>query len=134
MEVKGKVAHHLARAQGAAAAVRVGGPNSGHSAVDLEGRIAVLRALPSAALLPDILCVIGPGSYVDVDLLLGEVGRVGLAPERVLVDGNAFIVTEDDRRAERDAGLTERIGSTGSGTGASVRRRRSSRSRRCDQR
>ena len=122
-EGKGKVAHHLARAQSAAAAVRVGGPNSGHSAVDADDRLVVLRALPTAALLPDALCVIGPGSYVDVDLLLAEISLLGLAPERVLVDANAFVVTEDDRRTERDARLPERIGSTASGTGAAVQRR-----------
>jgi adenylosuccinate synthase len=64
-EGKGKVAHHIARVQSASAAVRVGGPNSGHSAVDAQGRLVVLRALPTAALLPDVLCVLGPGSYLD---------------------------------------------------------------------
>lgn len=122
-EGKGKVAHYLSKAHQAAAAVRVGGPNSGHTAVDPDGRIIVLRALPTAALLPDVLCVVGPGSYVDVDLLLEEIAQLGLAPSRVLVDYNAFVVTADDRRAERDARLTERIGSTGSGTGAAVQRR-----------
>jgi adenylosuccinate synthase len=122
-EGKGKVAHHVARVESAAAAVRVGGPNSGHSAVGPDGRIVVLRALPTAALLPDVLCVLGPGSYVDVDVLLDEIALTGLPPERVIVDHNAFLVTEDDRRAELAAKLPERIGSTGSGTGAAVWRR-----------
>lgn len=122
-EGKGKVAHHLARMHSAAAAIRVGGPNSGHSAVDSNGRLAILRALPTAALLPDVECLLGPGSYVDVEQLLGEIAAVHLPPERLTIDFNAFVVTEDDRRAERDAMLPERIGSTGSGTGAAVQRR-----------
>lgn len=122
-EGKGKVAHHLAKMQSAAAAVRIGGPNSGHSAVDVHGELVVLRALPTAALLPDVLCMLGPGSYVDVEQLLAEVAMLRLPPERVIVDGNAFLVTPEDRCAERQAMLPERIGSTGSGTGAAVQRR-----------
>jgi adenylosuccinate synthase len=122
-EGKGKVAHHLAAQRDAAAAIRVGGPNSGHSAVGAGGQLNVLRVLPTAALLPDVLCLLGPGSYVDPDRLLREVEEVGIAPERLVVDANAFVVTDDDRRAERDARLSERIGSTGSGTGAAVARR-----------
>lgn len=122
-EGKGKVAHHLATTKSAAAVVRVGGSNSGHSAVDASGRLVVLRALPTAALLPDVLCLLGPGSYIDVERLLSEIAMLRLPRERLIVDANAFLITEQDRRAERKAMLPERIGSTGSGTGAAVQRR-----------
>lgn len=117
-EGKGKVAHWIAREQGAIAAVRVGGSNSGHTVVDDQGKTFKLRHLPTAAILPDVRCVLGPGSYVDVDVLLKEIDEVGIADERIIVDPNAVIVTELHKHSERE--LKERIGSTGSGTGAAV--------------
>ena len=72
-EGKGKVSAWLARSTNAAAAVRVGGPNSGHTVVDGTGVSRVFRHLPTAAVLPDVLCVIAPGSYLDIEVLLREV-------------------------------------------------------------
>jgi adenylosuccinate synthase len=122
-EGKGKTAHHLARTGKAAAVVRVGGSNSGHTSMGTDGHREVFRQLPTAALEAGVLCVLAPGSYLDVDVLLEEVARIGLPAERLAIDPNAMIVTDDDRRAERDSGLGMRIGSTCSGTGAAVRRR-----------
>jgi adenylosuccinate synthase len=122
-EGKGKVAHFLARWHGAAAVVRVGGSNSGHTAVAEDGRKEVLRQLPTAALLPDVLCVLGPGTYIDVPLLLREIERLELAPERLLIDPKAMVISSADQDLERVHGLIERIGSTGSGTGSAVVRR-----------
>lgn len=122
-EGKGKVAMILARERSARAVVRVGGSNSGHTAVDTNGSRAVLRQLPTAALLPDILCVLGPGSYVDPDLLIDEVDRVGLDPGRLIIDPRAVLITEHDRAAELSGPLGPRIGSTCSGTGAAVHKR-----------
>jgi adenylosuccinate synthase len=122
-EGKGKVAQFLAKDGGAHAVVRVGGPNSGHTGIDAQGLPQILRQLPTAALLPDVLCVIGPGSYLSLDLLEEEIRATGLNPDRLLVDRNAVIVTESDRRKEAESGLTQRIGSTGTGTGAAVARR-----------
>ncbi len=122
-EGKGKVVHRLAEEQEAAAVVRVGGPNSGHTSFDVNGDRHVLQQLPMAALLQQPTCLIGPGSYVNPAILLAEVDRLGLGPNRVRVDYRAFVVTEDDRSAERASGIGERIGSTCSGTGAAVARR-----------
>jgi adenylosuccinate synthase len=119
-EGKGKVAHLLAAQEKAAVAVRVGGPNSGHTVIDDAGRQFVLRQLPSAAVLPGMHCVLGPGSYIDPDLLMSEMALVGLPPERLKIDENAVIVTSAARKAERSAGLWRSIGSTQSGTGAAV--------------
>jgi adenylosuccinate synthase len=121
-EGKGKVAHHLAREHAAAAVVRVGGSNSGHTAIGHSGPV-VLRQLPTAALLPDVLCIIGPGSYIDVALLLSEIELTRLDPARLMVDRNAVVITDDDRETEQRGGLREQIGSTCSGTGAAVAKR-----------
>ena len=122
-EGKGKVAHFLAQTRGAAAVVRVGGSNSGHTAVGADGRAEILRQLPTAALLPDVVCVLAAGSYVDVPLLLQEIARLGLPAKRLVVDPKAMIIVPSDRDQEVGAGLLDRIGSTGSGTGAAVARR-----------
>jgi adenylosuccinate synthase len=122
-EGKGKVALAFARRDAAAAVVRVGGPNSGHTGIASNGAPEVLRQLPTGALLDDALCVLAPGSYIDVPVLLDEIERVGLTPDRLLVDTHAMLVTSDDRNAEETSDIRDRIGSTGSGTGAAVSRR-----------
>jgi adenylosuccinate synthase len=72
---------------------------------------------------PDVLCILAAGSYVDIDVLVDEIGRTGLSPDRLVVDPNAMVVTHEDRAAEAESGLRERIGSTLSGTGSAVVRR-----------
>jgi adenylosuccinate synthase len=128
-EGKGKVAHHYARLRRASAAVRVGGSNSGHTTLGTDRERQVFRQLPTAALEPDVLCVLAPGSYIDLEILAAEIERAALPPERLVIDPNAMIITDADREAERRSGLIERIGSTGSGTGAAVARRVARRSR-----
>lgn len=122
-EGKGKVTHHLAAERDAAAVVRVGGPNSGHTSIGSGGAPEVLQQLPMAALLEHPLCLIGPGSYVDSEILLAEIKRLDIDPSRVLVDYRAMVLTDEHREAERAGDLGSRIGSTNSGTGAAVARR-----------
>ena len=121
-EGKGKVAHWLALKHGAALAVRVGGPNSGHTV--LVGNIKhVLRQVPTAAVEPGIRVAIGAGSYVEPDVLLREIDQLRLRPDRLSLDPAAVIVSARSRQAEVDAQLRARIGSTESGTGAAVESR-----------
>lgn len=119
-EGKGKVAHYLAREQHATIAVRVGGSNSGHTVIDKSGVPRVFRVLPTPALLDDVVCVLGAGSYIDVDVLLAELTVARLPPERLLIDPDAYVITDEHKRIENQWGLRERIGSTGSGTGAAA--------------
>lgn len=122
-EGKGKVAHWLARERSASVAVRTGGPNAGHTVEDVPNHPVVLRQLPTAAFLADVKCVLGPGSYIDPDLLLAEVAVTGLRADRLLIDPNAMVITEDDKLRERSSTLRASIGSTQSGTGAAVLKR-----------
>jgi adenylosuccinate synthase len=122
-EGKGKVAHYLARETKARIAVRVGGSNSGHTVIDASGSPIIFRHLPTAAVLPDVTCVLGAGSYINPDILLQEVFRIGLPPNRLLIDPNAMIVTERELNEEKDSSLRQSIGSTLSGTGAAVSKR-----------
>ncbi len=122
-EGKGKVAHWLARERYASVAVRTGGPNAGHTVEDVPEHPVVLRQLPTAAFLPDVTCVLGPGSYIDPDLLLEEVSKTGLPADRLLIDPNATVITDDDKIRELNSPLRASIGSTQSGTGAAVMKR-----------
>ncbi len=122
-EGKGKVAQYYTRLRGARAAVRVGGTNSGHTTLAHENDRVVLRQLPTAALEPDVLCVLAAGSYIDVDILTAEIDRLGLEPGRLVIDPGAMIITSADRAAEGASDLKQRIGSTASGTGEAVARR-----------
>jgi adenylosuccinate synthase len=118
-EGKGKVAHWWAEQPNARAAIRVGGPNSGHTVVDGSRRL-VLRQIPTAALIPGMLSLLGPGSYVDPEVLLAEIRLLGVTPNELAIDPSAVVVTEDNKTAEANAGLLGRIGSTLSGTGGAV--------------
>ena len=113
-EGKGKVAHWLAREQQAAYAIRVGGPNSGHTAVE-NGSLVVLRHLPTPVLSGDVVGVIPAGAYVSIDVLLREVEEVGLCKDELLIDPAAVVIDDSMRAEEREAGLVEAIASTGEG-------------------
>lgn len=119
-EGKGKVAHEFARMRGAAVAVRTGGSNSGHTVIDPGGKPRIFRHLPTAAILDDVTCAIGAGSYLDAEVLLGEIAETKLGTDRLLIDPNAVIISDQHKQDERAERLSERIGSTGSGTGAAV--------------
>lgn len=126
-EGKGKVALELALSRRAAAVVRVGGTNSGHTAVDANGRTWALRQLPVSVLAPNTVAVLPPGALIDPDIFLEEVERLGLGPDRVRVSPVATLVTPADKSAEQAEGLVDRIGSTGSGSGAALARRMTTR-------
>jgi len=119
-EGKGKVAHWLAKTQKASIVVRVGGPNSGHTVIDDENNRHMFRHLPTACLLPNPTLVIGPGSYIDVPVLLKEIEDARLEASRLIISPRAVVISEAHKKAEREWSLQSRIGSTGSGTGAAV--------------
>jgi adenylosuccinate synthase len=121
-EGKGKVAYLWARKHNASMAVRVGGPNSGHTVND-GGDTHVLRQLPTPALIPGTASVLPPGAYLDMDVLSHEIEMVGATSRTLMIDPAAAVVTDREKREETSGYLAERIGSTASGTGAAVLRR-----------
>lgn len=118
-EGKGKVAHYFARDMGASVAIRVGGPNSGHTVISEKGPI-IFKQLPTAAILSDVQCVLPAGSYILPTILFEELRLANLAPSRLLIDPNAVVITNDNLDEERSSKLGSAIGSTQSGTGAAV--------------
>src|SRR5688500_17946900 len=77
-EGKGKVAQFLAETLDAAAVVRVGGVNSGHTTMAARTNAQIFRQLPTAAVLPDVVSVLPAGSYIRVPVLLDEIDRSGV--------------------------------------------------------
>lgn len=122
-EGKGKVAHALAKEMGASVAVRIGGPNSGHTVISPSGAALIFKQLPTAAILPEVTCVLAAGSYINPDILFEEIRMAGLNESRLIIDPNAAVISDAEIAEERGSKLREEIGSTLSGTGAAVVKR-----------
>jgi adenylosuccinate synthase len=122
-EGKGKVSLHIALRPDVAAVVRVGGTNSGHTAVGPDGTTWALRQLPASILAPNTIAVLPAGAIIDPEIFFREVRDLGLGPDRVYVSKYATLIAAIDKAAELSSGLTDQIGSTGSGTGAALMRR-----------
>jgi len=122
-EGKGKVSYYFAQKLGAAAVVRVGGTNSGHTVIGKDGKEFVFRTLPTAAIDDKITCILPSGSYIDTDILRSEIGKSSVLPENLKIDPHAVIIDQSMIDEERKSALREEISSTLSGTGAAVIRR-----------
>lgn len=123
-EGKGAICGFLGRSMGEEdVAIRVAGPNAGHTAYDPQGREWKLRAVPVAAVTStNCQLHIAAGSEIDLDVLGDEIDRLDEAghrvSERLSIHPSATILTDRHKRLEGAAGLVGRIGSTGKGIGA----------------
>lgn len=122
-EGKGKVAYFLAKKQNAKYVIRCGGTNSGHTVVNSNGTVNIFRQLPTASILPETKLVLCAGSYIDLEVLHQEINAAHLSEDRILINPNAIIITEENKVEENKSRLIENIGSTGSGTGSAVAKR-----------
>jgi len=122
-EGKGKSAYYFAKKFKAAAAVRVGGTNSGHTVVSEDGTEYIFRMLPTAAIDTSIMSVLPSGSYIDLNILNSEIKRINIPASNLKIDPCAVIIDLSMIDEEHQSGLGEDIGSTQSGTGAAVIRR-----------
>ena len=120
-EGKGKTALEIVRtSENPVIVVRIGGPNSGHTAYDRDGDKHVLRQLPAACIDRNVDVVLPAGGYIDVDVLEAEIRRLDYPRDRIRISEQARIVSDEHRAWEREAGLVASIGSTGSGVGGAV--------------
>lgn len=118
-EGKGHIASYLSREY--AVLVRVGGPNAGHKVL-LESGPYVHHQLPSGTLRnPAAKLIIAPGAVVNPDSLLREIHDCKVDHERLSIDPQTMIISAKDCKSE--AGLQQRISSTGQGVGAATARR-----------
>ena len=120
-EGKGKVALEIVRRSSEpVAVVRVGGPNSGHTAFSRAGRKYILRQLPAGCVDRDVEVILPAGSYIDTDVLLSEIEELDYPKDRIRVSHQARIITDRHKQWEKESELAEAIGSTASGVGAAV--------------
>lgn len=125
---EGKGVVSAALAHGFDAAVRVGGPNAGHSfRIRAQGDYLTykMRGIPCAWVNEEAHLFIGAGAVVDPELLARELSELPRHVQ-VFVDSTAAVVTHADGVMERDAGL-DSIGSTLEGVGWSRSRKMSRR-------
>jgi adenylosuccinate synthase len=122
-EGKGKIAAYLTRREDIDICVRCGGPNSGHSFYDDEGRFRVLRQLPTGFINPRTRLLIPAGALIDPAVLASELTLVPNAETRIGIDRNTFIIENRDREYEKTIGLRERLSSTLCSVGAAQSRR-----------
>lgn len=121
-EGKGKIVDRLA--ESADLVVRyAGGPNAGHTLV-VAGRKVVLRLIPSGALHPHTLCLLGQGMVISPETLLEELdglAEYGVAlGHRMLLSRQAHLILPyhvlvDELREGSEAGT--KIGTTKRGIG-----------------
>src|SRR5262245_40999487 len=118
-EGKGAVAGWLAANRNYNFAVRIGGPNAGHTIMDARGRRWPLRQVPVAAVVDQApKLVIGAGSEIDLTVLHDEIAALEEAGYRVAnrlyIDREATLL--DPSHAEEETSI--KTGTTGKGIGA----------------
>lgn len=121
-EGKGAIAAHLTREwDEATCTIRVAGPNAGHTVWD-NGREWKLRAVPVAAVTGTGQLHIAAGSEVDPSVLHDEIWALDEAgyavSERLTIHPSATVLLPGHQSREAEAGLIDRVGSTGKGIGA----------------
>ncbi|HLV59253.1 MAG TPA: adenylosuccinate synthase [Natronosporangium sp.] len=100
-----------------------GGNNAGHTVITPDGQRYALHLIPSGALSPNVVIVLGNGVVIDPKVLLAEMDGLaerGVDVSRLLISGDAHLIMPHhralDRVVERYLGKA-RIGTTGRGIG-----------------
>ncbi|GIF75348.1 adenylosuccinate synthetase [Asanoa siamensis] len=100
-----------------------GGNNAGHTVITPDGQKYALHLMPSGALSPNAVIVIGNGVVIDPKVLLAEIDGLaerGVDVSRLRISGDAHLIMPHhralDRVVERYLG-SGRIGTTGRGIG-----------------
>lgn len=123
-EGKGNIVGHIAREYDLL--VRVGGPNAGHQ-VYAEPKPEKYFHLPSGTLrAPNARLLLGPGAVINPKKLLDEIAGHGIDSDRLVIDGQAMIITDEDLEQERE--LFANISSTAQGVGLASARKLTGRS------
>lgn len=120
--IAGAIAHQFR------GAVRVGGPNAGHS-LYVEGQLYKMRSVPCAWVNADAVLMVGAGAVINPTTLAQELSDLydrSPATPIVVIDPQAVLIDEGYEHAEL-ATIRETIGSTAEGVGearvAKVQRR-----------
>lgn len=123
-EGKGNIVGHIAREYDLL--VRVGGPNAGHQ-VFAEPKPEKYFHLPSGTIrAPDARLLLGPGAVINPKKLLDEIAEFEIGSDRLVIDGQAMIITDEDLERERE--MFQNISSTAQGVGIASARKMTGRS------
>jgi adenylosuccinate synthase len=118
-EGKGQIVAHMAPEYDVL--VRVGGPNAGHT-VWQEPEPFTFHHLPSGTNTnPRARLIIGAGAVIRVKTLQHEIGECQVERDRLVIDPQAMIISDEDIAAE--AKYRESMGSTAQGVGQATARR-----------
>lgn len=112
-EGKGVIAHLLA--DHFDAAVRVGGPNAGHSFYH-NRQLYVARSVPCIWTNPNARLFIGAGAVVNPELLVKELAGLPADVQGVTIDPVASLITHEHEQRELET-IRATIGSTAEGVG-----------------
>jgi len=120
-EGKGKITDLLSKS--ADVVVRYqGGVNAGHTVV-VQGQTFKLHLIPSGILYPSTECIIGSGTVIDPQVLIGELDQLhelGISTDNLMISETAHVTMPYHRlidRASEERRGDHRIGTTGRGIG-----------------
>lgn len=130
-EGKGNFCAYLGLTGDYSIAIRSASPQAGHS-IHLNGKRIGIAHLPCAAVNPDLRILVGGASFIDAKKLFyggqeirpydkkiieiqAEIPTFRLTPERLGIDYNAKLVTEEHKNAERGNTNLKNLGSVLSG-------------------
>ena len=123
-EGKGNIVGHIAPEYDLL--VRVGGPSAGHQ-VYAEPEAEIYYHLPSGTRrAPNARLLLGPGAVIYPKKLLEEIAKHQVEAERLTIDRQAMIITDQDRQKEKERFAS--ISSTAQGVGIASARKMTGRS------
>lgn len=114
-EGKGKIAAYLSSEYNAM--VRSGGPQAGHTFYHGSSKY-INRQIPCGVIDPECMLFITAGGIVNLDVLVEEIRRYQLYPDRLMIDPMCMVATEHHITQEKMRRLDARISSTTEGVGA----------------
>jgi adenylosuccinate synthase len=117
-EGKGKIAGYIALSKNYKYAVRTGSINAGHTVV-YNGREYKLRTISAGFVNKEAKLLIPPGALIRLDVFFHELRELNVE-DRVLVDYNTGVITEEHVNQERGDSILKSIGSTAQGVGAAM--------------
>jgi adenylosuccinate synthase len=116
-EGKGNICANIARDY--QALMRIGGPNAGHMVADPKYKYVQLPSGTGSN--KEAMILIGAGSTLWLPQLMLEIMDQKLSPERLVIDPQAMVIDDEDKRVER-RGLAS-ISTTAQGVGAASARK-----------
>lgn len=122
-EGKGKVSAFITFTEGIDICIRCGGPNSGHSFLNSDGTVSLVRQLPTGFIRLGTRLLIPAGALIDPKVLKTELDNLHIDPRRVGVDRNTMVIEDADRQNEQRLRMRDRLSSTLCGVGSAVSRR-----------